>query len=261
MGVLADWQIELEKCVHPFSRTQSVEGRLTSGVSHYGYDVTCSPEFQIFTPVVAGGVIDPKNFNPKLLVSDPELTTLNGAVIIPPNSFALTQTVERLEIPRSVICTVLGKSTYARCGVICNVTPLEPEWRGRITIELSNTASLPVKIYPNEGIAQVLFHRADGPLQVLLDDLVERLTDLYDEAMVAGALPDATRLPRRYEAEARKKAEDEVHRRVYLKLCQKSYADKKGRYQDQGSKVVLPSAVGSAPRQVDGMPGTGHPTG
>lgn len=257
MGVLADWQIEAEGIVEPFIDTRkspAASGTITYGVGHYGYDVRCSDEFQIFRPVYGvGNIIDPKNFNPELLEPSQKSNRyiLDGAVVIPPNSFALTQTIERLNIPRGVLATVLGKSTYARCGIICNVTPLEPEWRGRITIEISNTTPVPAKIYPREGIAQVLFHRADGYTQVVLDELVEHLTELY---LAAGMTAD-----RGYSKEAaRKQAEAEVTKRLRDKMCQISYADKKGRYQDQGDKVVLPCASGRVPVQADGQQGTGY---
>jgi len=132
---------------------------------------------------VFGAIVDPKHFNPRSFV-DVE----DDVCIIPPNSFALAETVETFEIPRDILATCLGKSTYARCGIIVNVTPLEPEWRGKITIEISNTTPLPAKIYANEGIAQILFFKADA-------------------------------------------------------VCEKSYADKKGKYQDQKG-LTLPFVVG-----------------
>ncbi len=240
MGVLADWQIQREGIITPFADgrlAKSSDGTLTSGVGHYGYDVRCSHEFQIFEPVYDGdSVIDPKNFNPRLLKSAKERHTKNGVVVIPPHSFALTQTVERLNIPRSILATVLGKSTYARCGIIVNVTPLEPEWQGHITIEISNTTPMPAMIYPGEGIAQVLFHRADGYTQVLLDELVDRLTEQY-------------KLTPHCSSDARLRAEEDVQKLLDKSGCKVSYADKKGRYQNQGDKVVLPCASGSVPQQ------------
>ena len=155
------------------------------GTSSYGYDIRCAREFKIFTNVHST-VVDPKNFDEKSFVD------IEGdSCIIPPNSFALAATVESFEIPRDVLAVCLGKSTYARCGIIVNVTPLEPEWRGKITIEISNTTPLPAKIYANEGIAQILFFRADA-------------------------------------------------------VCEKSYADKKGKYQDQKG-LTLPFVVGQNP--------------
>jgi dCTP deaminase len=125
------------------------------GTSSYGYDVRCSDEFKVFTNVYST-VVDPKNFDDKSFVD------LRGPVcIIPPNSFALARTVERFRIPRNVLVICLGKSSYARCGIVVNVTPLEPEWEGYVTLEFSNTTPLPAKIYANEGVAQMLFFESD----------------------------------------------------------------------------------------------------
>ena len=125
------------------------------GTSSYGYDVRCSNEFKIFTNVHST-VVDPKSFDEKSFVD------FHGEVcIIPPNSFALARTVERFKIPRSVLVITLGKSSYARCGIVVNVTPLEPEWEGYVTLEFSNTTPLPAKIYANEGVAQMLFFESD----------------------------------------------------------------------------------------------------
>ena len=125
------------------------------GTSSYGYDVRCADEFKIFTNI-NHAIVDPKAFDPDSFVD------LKGEVcIIPPNSFALARTIEYLRIPRSVLTICLGKSTYARCGIIVNVTPLEPEWEGHVTLEFSNTTPLPAKIYANEGVAQMLFFESD----------------------------------------------------------------------------------------------------
>jgi dCTP deaminase len=131
-------------------------GKIVSyGVSSYGYDVRCADEFKIFTNINST-IVDPKNFDEKTFVD------VKGPVcIIPPNSFALARTVEYFRIPRSVLTICLGKSTYARCGIIVNVTPLEPEWEGHVTLEFSNTTPLPAKIYANEGVAQMLFLESD----------------------------------------------------------------------------------------------------
>lgn len=132
------------------------EKRIVSyGTSSYGYDVRCSNEFKIFTNI-SSAIVDPKNFDPNSFVE-----RKGDFCIIPPNSFALARTVERFRIPRNVLVVCLGKSTYARCGIIVNVTPLEPEWEGDITLEFSNTTPLPAKIYANEGCAQVLFFESD----------------------------------------------------------------------------------------------------
>jgi dCTP deaminase len=130
--------------------------RLVSyGTSSYGYDVRCADEFKIFTNVHST-TVDPKNFDEKSFVD-----VQNDVCIIPPNSFALARTVEYFRIPRNVLTICLGKSTYARCGIIVNVTPLEPEWEGHVTLEFSNTTPLPAKIYANEGVAQMLFFESD----------------------------------------------------------------------------------------------------
>lgn len=131
-------------------------GRIVSyGTSSYGYDVRCSREFKVFTNINST-IVDPKRFDPKSFV-DVE----DDVCIIPPNSFALARTVEYFRIPRDVLVVCLGKSTYARCGIIVNVTPLEPEWEGHVTLEFSNTTPLPARIYANEGVAQMLFFQAD----------------------------------------------------------------------------------------------------
>ena len=146
--------------IEPFEAEQIrfVEGNkvISYGTSSYGYDVRCASEFKIFTNVHTTSVVDPKNFDESSFVD------WSGDVcIIPPNSFALARTVEYFRIPRSVLTICLGKSTYARCGIIVNVTPLEPEWEGHVTLEFSNTTPLPAKIYANEGVAQMLFFESD----------------------------------------------------------------------------------------------------
>ncbi|MCF6281327.1 MAG: dCTP deaminase [Candidatus Polarisedimenticolaceae bacterium] len=145
--------------IEPFEHNQvreGEEGRVISyGTSSYGYDVRCADEFKIFTNINSA-VVDPKNFDDNSFVD-----VKSDVCIIPPNSFALARTVEYLRIPRNVLVVCLGKSTYARCGIIVNVTPLEPEWEGHVTLEFSNTTPLPAKIYANEGIAQLLFFESD----------------------------------------------------------------------------------------------------
>jgi dCTP deaminase len=137
--------------------TMPKEKIISYGTSSYGYDVRCAPEFKIFTNINST-IVDPKNFDDKCFVDfeGPEC-------IIPPNSFALARTVEYFRIPRDVLVVCLGKSTYARCGIIVNVTPLEPEWEGHVTLEFSNTTPLPARIYANEGVAQMLFFKTDEP--------------------------------------------------------------------------------------------------
>jgi dCTP deaminase len=145
--------------IEPFESGQvrEVDGRriVSYGTSSYGYDVRCAPEFKIFTNINST-IVDPKNFDPKSFVD------FEGDVcIIPPNSFALARTIEYFRIPRNVLTICLGKSTFARCGIIVNVTPLEPEWEGHVTLEFSNTTPLPAKMYANEGVAQFLFFESD----------------------------------------------------------------------------------------------------
>ncbi|MDT8311614.1 MAG: dCTP deaminase [Methylophaga sp.] len=128
---------------------------ISYGTSSYGYDVRCSNEFKIFTNINSA-IVDPKNFDDNSFID-----VTSDVCIIPPNSFALARTVETFRIPRNVLTICLGKSTYARCGIIVNVTPLEPEWEGQVTLEFSNTTTLPAKIYANEGVAQMLFFESD----------------------------------------------------------------------------------------------------
>jgi len=143
------------RMIEPFVEQQVRDGVVSYGVSSYGYDIRVADEFKIFTNVFSA-VVDPKAFDEKSMVD------FKGDVcVIPPNSFALAKTVEYFRIPRNVLTICVGKSTYARCGIIVNVTPFEPEWEGFATLEISNTTPLPAKIYANEGIAQVLFFVAD----------------------------------------------------------------------------------------------------
>lgn len=145
--------------IEPFERNQVREGSpgrmISYGTSSYGYDVRCSDEFKIFTNINSA-IVDPKDFDENSFVD-----LKSDVCIIPPNSFALARTVEYFRIPRDVLTICLGKSTYARCGIIVNVTPLEPEWEGHVTLEFSNTTTLPAKIYANEGVAQMLFFSGD----------------------------------------------------------------------------------------------------
>ena len=152
-------QSENHQLISPFEATQirelNGEKIVSYGVSSYGYDVRCSNEFKIFTNTHSA-IVDPKEFDPNSFI---DVTA--DECIIPPNSFALARTVEYFKIPRSVLTLCLGKSTYARCGIIVNVTPLEPEWEGHVTLEFSNTTNLPAKIYANEGVAQMIFFESD----------------------------------------------------------------------------------------------------
>lgn len=154
--------------IEPFCGEQirvNESGKVISyGVSSYGYDVRCSDEFKVFTNINSA-IIDPKAFKANSFVD-----VKSTACIIPPNSFALASTIEYFRIPRKVLTICLGKSTYARCGIIVNVTPLEPEWEGHVTLEFSNTTNLPAKIYANEGVAQVLFLESDEECLVSYKD-------------------------------------------------------------------------------------------
>ena len=154
--------------IDPFEpgQVRSVDGRrvVSYGTSSYGYDIRCAAEFKIFTNINST-IVDPKAFDPGSFVD------VSGDVcIIPPNSFALARTIEYFRIPRNVLTICLGKSTYARCGIIVNVTPLEPEWEGHVTLEISNTTPLPARVYANEGICQFLFLKADSPCETSYAD-------------------------------------------------------------------------------------------
>lgn len=187
MPVLCDTQIRELIPIEPFADAQKRPGKVSFGVSSYGYDIRVGTRFKIFTPTPRSGgisIVDPKRFSEDLFVEIDCAANDTDHVIIPPNSFALCETVEYIEIPRDILVICVGKSTYARCGLIVNVTPLEPEWRGKITLEISNTTPLPAKVYANEGIAQLVFLKAD-------------------------------------------------------RVCAVSYADKSGKYQDQGG-LTLP---------------------
>ena len=152
------------KMIEPFVENQVRSGVISYGVSSYGYDVRVSDEFKIFTNVYTA-TVDPKAFDPRSFVD-----WKGDTCVVPPNSFALARSVEYFRIPRNVLTICVGKSTYARCGIIVNVTPFEPEWEGHVTLEISNTTPLPAKIYANEGIAQVLFFESDEPCTVSYAD-------------------------------------------------------------------------------------------
>jgi len=182
LAILPDFRIReyalKEKMIEPFQDGQVRDGVISYGLSSYGYDIRVADEFKIFTNVNSA-IVDPKQFDPRSMVD------FKGEIcVIPPNSFALAKTVEYFRIPRTILTICVGKSTYARCGIIVNVTPFEPEWEGFVTLEISNTTPLPARIYANEGIAQVLFFESD-------------------------------------------------------EVCETSYADRKGKYQEQGD-IMLP---------------------
>ncbi len=168
MGIMPDhWIRKMAReqgMIEPFADSQVRDGVISYGVSSYGYDIRVTDEFKIFDHSQTT-MIDPKHFDPRSMVD------YKGAVcVIPPNSFALAKTVEYFRIPRDVLTICVGKSTYARCGIIVNVTPFEPEWEGYATLEISNTTPLPARIYANEGVAQVLFFQAEQLCEVSYAD-------------------------------------------------------------------------------------------
>jgi len=150
--------------IAPFEEKMQRQGVISYGLSSYGYDARVAPDFKIFTNI-DNALVDPKNFSESSFV-----TRKTDVCIIPPNSFVLAHTIEYFKIPRDVLVICLGKSTYARCGLIVNVTPLEPEWEGHVTLEISNTTPLPAKVYANEGVCQFLFLKADSPCEVSYAD-------------------------------------------------------------------------------------------
>ena len=167
MSIKSDrWIKEMarEGMIEPFVERQVRADVVSFGLSSYGYDIRVADEFKVFTNINST-LIDPKAFDPRSFVD-----LKSDICIVPPNSFALARTVEYFRIPRDVLTVCLGKSTYARCGIIVNVTPFEPEWEGTATLEISNTTPLPAKIYANEGIAQVLFFQSDEPCEISYAD-------------------------------------------------------------------------------------------
>lgn len=168
MGIKSDrWIRKMateQHMIEPFVENQVRDGVISYGLSSYGYDIRVADEFKIFTNVYSA-VVDPKKFDTRSMID------FEGEVcVIPPNSFALARTVEYFRIPRNILTICVGKSTYARCGIIVNVTPFEPEWEGFVTLEISNTTPLPAKIYANEGISQVLFFEGDEVCEVSYAD-------------------------------------------------------------------------------------------
>lgn len=167
-GILADHQIrelaQNQGMIEPFVEKQKRDGAISYGLSSYGYDARCAPDFKIFTNV-DNALVDPKSFSAQSFV---DRTT--DICVIPPNSFVLTHTVEYFRIPKDVLVICLGKSTYARCGLIVNVTPLEPGWEGHVTLEISNTTPLPARVYAHEGIAQFLFFKGSAPCETSYAD-------------------------------------------------------------------------------------------
>jgi dCTP deaminase len=181
MGVKPDHWIRKMALEHgmiePFVDRQVRNGVISFGVSSYGYDIRVADEYKIFTNVYSA-MVDPKQFDPRSMVD------FKGDVcIIPPNSFALARTVEYFRIPRSILTLCVGTSTYARCGIIVNVTPFEPEWEGYVTLEISNTTPLPAKIYSNEGIAQVVFFEGDEVCEISYADKKGKYQKQHDIAL------------------------------------------------------------------------------
>jgi dCTP deaminase len=169
MGILCDTQIKELIDIRPFEPNVKRPGKISYGVSSYGYDLRVGSKFQIFTNI-NGQIVDPKQFSDQSFVTIDATQEGRDFVLIPPNGFALCETVESVSMPRGYLAICVGKSTYARCGIIVNVTPIEPEWRGKITLEVSNTTPLPAKIYVNEGIAQLIFLKGDQVCQISYAD-------------------------------------------------------------------------------------------
>ena len=265
MGILPDWMIERDIGITPLEQAGKREGKISYGLSSYGLDCRLGYKFKVFKPYPAT-VIDPKNFDPRML-EDVDLTQdtahkpkshkdgtyscsscgkvihVGGDIIdppcpvgkpdhliIPPHSFVLAESLEHFKIPRDVLCVVLGKSTYARCGLIVNVTPGEPEWEGHWTIELSNTTPLPMKVYPGEGIMQCLFFRSDGWRESLFNK-IKSLGDTLGLKSVTQAVADMVT--------------SIYHWRSSLDFlsCRTSYKDKVGKYQSQAG-LTLPTVDG-----------------
>lgn len=246
MGVLSDWQLERDVKIEPKPAKESPKGVISHGYSCYGVDIRVGYIFKVFSPTNCG-IVDPKNFDPKSLVEvdlTPKLHSWSGAeqsktgsvytcincgkwthhyeaastcptpdhVLIPPNSFALAESLEWVEVPRDCLGICLGKSTYHRCGIIVSCTPLEAEWKGKITIEIGNSTPLPAKVYAGEGIMQVIFLRSDGQREAIVDYLLKG----QDEQL-----------------------SNDLIERVEAGVCHVSYADKKGIYQSQ-SGITMP---------------------
>ena len=259
MGVLSDRQIRAEGIVSPCEPCEKRVGKISYGLTSYGYDARLGFLFQVFKPYPCS-VIDPKAFDKRMLETVDltrqscwgcygtgrlahrgDATTQCGDcgglgtksppyLTIPPHSFVLAQTMETFSVPRDTLAVVLGKSTYARCGLVVNCTPLEPEWKGTVTLELSNTTPLPLKVYPGEGVCQVVFLRSDGH-QVADAETLRELRDYLYEEKFGPEQPRLVPLPFR--------------RGDSRRGCEVSYADKAGRYMGQ-TTVTLPTVDGGA---------------
>ena len=169
MAILCDTQIQELIGIEPFEQNVKRPGRVSYGVSSYGYDIRVGSVFKIFTNVNSQ-IIDPKHFSEHSFVTIDTSKSGKDHVLIPPNSFALCETVEFVSIPRDYLAICVGKSTYARCGIIVNVTPFEPEWEGFVTLEISNTTPLPARIYANEGLCQIIFFESDEVCEISYAD-------------------------------------------------------------------------------------------
>lgn len=215
MGILADWQIKRDVNIEPFAENEKREGKISYGLSSYGYDARLGYRFRIIKPYPVS-VIDPKNNSDDMyeIVEKKEGEYLD----IPPHSFVLGETIERFTIPRDVLCVVTGKSTYARCGVYINVTPGEPEWEGIWTVEISNTTPKTTRVYPGEGIMQCLFFRTDGINESMLLGL---------EYLIEIQSIDSADIKENY------------LKSLTNSTCKISYADKRGKYQSQ-TGLTLP---------------------
>jgi len=219
MGILADWQIEKElgHRITPFSKQENRPGIISYGVTSYGYDARIGYKFRIFANVHCG-TIDPKNFDPRCYSEVDMTNSVRNYILIPPNTLALGETVEEFDIPRDMLCVVVGKSTYARCGLIVNVTPGEPEWKGKWTVEISNTTPHPARVYCGEGIMQCLFFRSDGHREIdhtVLKNFMDKVSQ-YPVELVPSFSATAFDLIRMGEKEGT--------------TCKTSYLDKKGKY-------------------------------
>ena len=236
MGILTDRQIRAENIVSPLAECETRPGKVSYGLTSYGYDARIGYAFRVFKPYPCT-VIDPKAFDDRMLeavdltprphscctgdgMRECEGCTLQpDHILIPPHSFVLGETVETFTIPRDVLAVVVGKSTYARCGLIVNVTPLEPEWSGVVTVELTNPTPLPIKVYTGEGIMQVLFLRSDASAEC--DRHTMHATHEYLYEKVYGKSDVSLLVPKPAGA------------KHPMRSCAVSYADKKGRYQGQ----------------------------
>lgn len=276
MSILPDWMIERDIKITPFSPNQKREGKISYGVSSYGYDARLGYKFRHFRNNLQATVIDPKNWDPEAY-DEVNLTPCHnwtwrlwskegkeglyttilcknckkersedrsdsqevcpeskqpGYIIIPPHSFVLGETLETYDLPRDVLTVVVGKSTYARCGIIVNVTPGEPEWKGRWTIEISNTNPLPTMVYAGEGICQLLFLRTDGHYEALLNAVRRLCGNAFQQAFhtLGREVPESGTGDLSKEIGM---IEMLLHQELGNGTCRISYADKRGKYQEQ----------------------------